>query len=259
MSKHLSLLLSVALLLSCNAVDDSSIERLPTLRVMSYNIHHGEGMDGNIDLERIAGVISRENPDLVALQEVDRFCTRSGNRDMAAELGELLGMEHVFGKAMDFQGGEYGLAVLSKLPIMETRVHELPEGDEPRRALEVRVRIGSLPKQVSFISIHNSWNGEDVRVKQIEELLRSLGEFDHPAILAGDFNARRGNDSMMLLLRSDWEILDIKLEKGAFPSEHDSQIDFFVIRNLPQASVESRVIDETIASDHRPIFSEIVF
>lgn len=259
MPKHLSVLLSVALLLSCNAGDDSSIEKHPVLRVMSYNIHHGEGMDGNIDLERIARVISRENPDLVALQEVDRFCTRSGNRDMAAELGELLGMEHIFGKAMDFQGGEYGLAVLSKQPIMGTRLHKLPKGDEPRRALEVRVKIGNHPKLISFISIHNSWNSEDVRAKQIEELLRSLGEFDHPIILAGDFNARRENDSMKLLSQADWEILGFQSKKRPDPTEHESQIDFFVTRNLPHTSVESRVIDETIASDHRPIFVEIVF
>ena len=226
---------------------------------MSYNIHHGEGMDGIIDIDRIAKIISTENPDLVALQEVDKFCTRSGKRDMAAELGELLGMEHIFGKAMDFQGGEYGLAVLSKLPIKESKLHFLPEGDEPRRALEVTIRVGDYPDPISFISIHNSWTGEEIRVKQVTELLKSLGERDHPVVLAGDFNARRDHDSMKLLGDAGWKILRSRLEGMPDSTLSESQIDFFVIRNLPVISVESVVIDETIASDHRPIFAEIVF
>ena len=259
MQKHLSLLISVILFFSCNTSNDKSIEKHQVLRVLSYNIHHGEGMDGKIDIERIAKVISTENPDLVALQEVDKFCTRSGDRDMAAELGQLLGMEHLFGKAMDFQGGEYGLAVLSKLPIMETRLHQLPKGDEPRCALEVKVKIGSYPRLISFICIHNSWNSEEIRTKQIKELLKSLGELDHPVVLAGDFNAKRKDESMQLLKHADWKILSYQSKKMSVSTAPDSQIDFFVISNLPYASVESVVIDETIASDHRPIFAEIVF
>ena len=258
-SKLLSLLVSATLFFCCNASNDISIEKHQILRVMSYNIHHGEGMDGNIDIERIAKVISKENPDLVALQEVDKFCTRSGARDMAAELGKLLGMEHIFGKAMNFQGGEYGLAVLSKLPIMETRLHLLPKGDEPRCALEVKIKTGSYPKQVSFISIHNSWTSENVRIKQIQELLKLLGELDHPVILAGDFNAKREDESMKLLTRADWKILSFQSIKMSNSAAPDSQIDFFAISNLPFISVESVVTDETIASDHRPIFAEIVF
>ena len=259
MQKLLILLISVVLFLSCNACNDISIEKHQVLRVLSYNIHHGEGMDGKIDIERIAKVISTENPDLVALQEVDKFCTRSGDIDMAAELGQLLGMEHLFGKAMDFQGGEYGLAVLSKLPIMGTRLHQLPKGDEPRCALEVKVKIGSYPRLVSFICIHNSWNSEEIRTKQIKELLKSLGELDHPVVLAGDFNANRKDESMRLLKHADWKILSYQSKKMSVSTAPDSQIDFFVISNLPYASVESVVIDETIASDHRPIFAEIVF
>ena len=258
MQKHLCLLLSAVLFLSCIASSAKEIEKHHILRVMSYNIHHGEGMDGKIDIERIAKVISKENPDLVALQEVDKFCTRSGKRDMAAELSELLGMEHIFGKAMDFQGGEYGLAVLSKLPIVEKSLHRLPKGDEPRCALEVKVKIGNYPNLVSFICIHNSWNSEDIRIKQTNKLLELLGELDHPVVLAGDFNAKREDDPMMILKHADWTILSYQSKKMSVYAAPDSQIDFFVISDFPHTSVESRVVDETIASDHRPIFAEII-
>ena len=255
---QLCLLLSAVLFLSCVAGNDKPIEKQFILRLMSYNIHHGEGIDGKIDIERIAKVISKENPDLVALQEVDKKCARSGDRDIAAELGELLGMEHIFGKAMDFQGGEYGLAILSKLPIMETSLHQLPKGDEPRCALEAKVKIGNYPKLVSFVCIHNSWKSEDIRIDQIKGLLKSLGELDHPAVLAGDFNAKRKDESMHLLKHADWKILSYQSKKMSVYAEPDSQIDFFVINNFPHTSAESNVVDETIASDHSPIFAEII-
>lgn len=259
MNKQLSLLISAVLLLSCLPGHTEDIEKHHIIRMISYNIHHGEGRDGIIDIKRIAEVIAQEDPDLVALQEVDKNCARSGKRDLAAELGKLLGMQHIFGKAMDFQGGEYGLAILSKLPVIETNIHQLPKGDEPRRALEVKVKLGNYPKLVSYISIHNSWTNEDIRIKQIKKLLRLLGKPEHPTILAGDFNAKRGDDSLQLLKHAGWKILNSQIDKISDARASDPQIDFFVISNFSYQSVKSYVIDETLASDHRPIFAEIVF
>ena len=74
------------------------------VRVLTYNIHHGEGMDGRIDLVRQAEILNREAPDLVALQEVDRGTKRSGGVDQLAELGRLTGLTPTFGRAIDFQG-----------------------------------------------------------------------------------------------------------------------------------------------------------
>ncbi|MBT8045323.1 MAG: hypothetical protein KJO79_10270, partial [Verrucomicrobiae bacterium] len=83
------------------------------LRVLSYNIHHGVGLDGKLDLGRIAKVIRKQNPDLVALQEVDKLVTRSDKTDQAVVLAKYLGLHVVFGKSIDFQGGVYGNAILS--------------------------------------------------------------------------------------------------------------------------------------------------
>src|SRR5690606_14987157 len=87
------------------------------VRVMAYNIHHCLGIDGELDVERIAGVINAANPDLVTLQEVDNRTERSDRVDQAAELGRLTGMHARFGRAIDHQGGEYGQAILSRWPI----------------------------------------------------------------------------------------------------------------------------------------------
>ena len=87
---------------------------------MTYNIHHGRGIDGEVDLERIAEVIIDEEADIVGLQEVDVGVERSGRINIAKKLSTLTGLEYVvFGKNIDHQGGDYGNATLSKYPITE--------------------------------------------------------------------------------------------------------------------------------------------
>src|ERR1700687_6094305 len=66
------------------------------VRVMTYNIHVGVGMDKKMDLQRIADVINQEHPDLVALQEVDRGVKRTHGVDEIAELGRMTRMEYAF-------------------------------------------------------------------------------------------------------------------------------------------------------------------
>jgi endonuclease/exonuclease/phosphatase family metal-dependent hydrolase len=237
-------------------------ESAPALRVASYNIRHGEGVDRKIDLKRIAGVINALQPDLVALQEVDKTCSRSGNQDLAAELGRLTGMHHRFGKFMDFQGGEYGMAILSRLPIVKAVRHPLPAGAEPRCALEVKVRAPAITVPLSFVCIHNDWTDERIRVNQVQALLAALGGHANPIILAGDFNGERSDASMALLEQAGWRILE--KNKGeqdkTFPSgDPGVEIDFVVLKRLPVAAVEHQVIHETVASDHRPILAVMTF
>ena len=225
------------------------------LRVFSYNIKHGQGMDGKIDLERVAAVIASKKPDLVALQEVDKNCKRSGNRDIAAELGKLLGMEHRFGKSIDHDGGEYGVAVLSKLPITGMNHYKLPGGDERRTALELQVTVKGMSEPVSFVSIHNDWSTEEVRTGQVAALLEGLKEVKHPVILAGDFNGELGDGSMKLLAKEGWKILDKKGVKTAPSDDPKVEIDFVVTRGMKAKLIEHAAIEERVVSDHWPIFA----
>jgi len=124
------------------------------LRVAAYNIKHGQGMDGEVDLERVADVLRALDADVITLQEMDRGVERTEGVDQATRLGELLGMDAYFGDFMPYQGGHYGMAVLSRLPVVASRNHRLPDGDEPRSALEVRVAVGSGGTEVSVVGIH---------------------------------------------------------------------------------------------------------
>ena len=81
---------------------------------MTYNIHVGVGMDKKLDLQRIADVINKERPDLVGLQEVDRGVKRTEGKDEIVELAAMTRMDYAFAHNLDYQGGQYGVAILSR-------------------------------------------------------------------------------------------------------------------------------------------------
>ena len=118
--------------------------RTDTVRILTYNIAHGLGADERINLERTARAISAALPDLVALQEVDSATQRTGNADQPARLAAFTRMDaYYFGRAMPYDGGAYGVAILSDLPVASFRTHALPaaEGHEPRAVLEARIAL----------------------------------------------------------------------------------------------------------------------
>ena len=235
---------------------DSSGER-NSLKILSYNIKHGRGMDGKVDLPRIAKVIGSLSPDLVTLQEVDKNCTRSGSIDLTRELARILKMEGRFGKFMDFQGGEYGMAVLSRFPILSHQVHVLPRGAEPRCALEARINPGQDWGEFRLFGIHHDWTRENLRISQCESLLQKIGKETVPVVLAGDFNAGRKAQSVRLLNDSGFEILTNDLI-NTFPSDKPRvEIDFIMSKGLPFTRFTHRVVAEKIASDHRPVLVEL--
>ena len=141
MNEHspIPLLLTLLLLTGCVATDPSSDGR-PSLTVLAYNIHHGEGVDKRLDLRRIAALIVETGADVVALQEIDDGCRRTDGLDQARRLAELTGMHHAFGPFFDYQGGRYGMALLSRLPMEDVRNIRLPDGAEPRAALAATVQ-----------------------------------------------------------------------------------------------------------------------
>jgi endonuclease/exonuclease/phosphatase family metal-dependent hydrolase len=225
-----------------------------TLRIAAYNVKHGLGMDSVIDLERVADVLRPLDADVITLQEVDRGVERSSGVDQAARLAELLGMSAHFGAFMPYQGGEYGMAVLSRLPVVGVDNVRLPDGEEPRTALEVRVAAGVQGRVVSIVGIHLYRTPEERRA-QADSLSTYLESVEHPVVLAGDFNSRRGDVVLSALTADDWFVVDKDGERETFPSDRPQrEIDFVMLRPASAFEVvEHRVIDERVASDHRPL------
>lgn len=226
-----------------------------TLRVVTYNLHHGEGTDGKLDLPRIAAVITALKPDLVALQELDVRTGRTGRVDQPQRLGELTGLHAAFGRAMDYDGGQYGNAVLSRWPIRSTRTHALPtaEGHEPRCVLEVVVRAGDGPV-VTFLSTHLDHKPDgSVCVRQAQHLAALYADATGPVILAGDLNAVP--DSPPVRALRAWD--DLTAGRGLLTSPSKGakrQIDYVLARPAGKFKVvEARAVDEPVASDHRPV------
>ena len=225
------------------------------LRILTYNIHHGVGTDGVLDLERLAAVIDRAKPDLVALQEVDVGADRSQRLDEPSELGRLTGLTSAFGVAMPYDGGEYGEAVLSRLPLLHVENHALParEGSEPRAALAVRVRPRPDADEIVFVATHLDHQDDPAdRLAQIAALREVIRDEPRDLILAGDLNATPDSDEMSRL--SDF--VDAGRDAGpTYPSDTaERRIDYVLLREpTPWRVVEATVIDERVASDHRPL------
>lgn len=222
------------------------------LRVLSWNIHHGVGTDGRLDLPRIAGVIRSASPDLVALQEVDQGCSRSGGVDQTAELARLTGLTGHFGRAMDFGGGRYGQAILSKHPVAATRVHPLPGDGEPRIAFSAEIlRDGT---RFQFVTLHLELT-EEIRVRQATHLSR-LPDLSPLIILCGDFNAPPESPSMRIFA-TKWAFLPKAEPRLTQPADQPTdEIDHFLAKGFT-ADGPAQVLPEAVASDHRPIVVEL--
>jgi endonuclease/exonuclease/phosphatase family metal-dependent hydrolase len=230
-----------------------SLER-PELRVLTYNIHHGRGTDGQVDLERIAEVILSTRPDLVALQEVDRRTGRSNNADQAQVLAIATGMEAYFGRAIDYDGGEYGEAVLLGLESGAPRTYPLPAspGLEDRAALAVPVRLPT-GEELVFVGTHLDHTKDPAQRLTQSIALTALFSEQDAIILVGDLNAEVGSPPLERLLKI-FERAGGRKPLPTFPSDQPRKSIDHVLFRLPGWSVKSiRIVDTPHASDHAPL------
>ncbi len=225
------------------------------LRVVSYNIRHGRGMDDTVNLPRTAAVLRGLTPDIVGLQEVDELVQRSGRVDEAATLGRALGMEHAFGSFMDYQGGRYGLAILSRFPIARTFAIDVPKGNEPRIALVAELRLPG-GRSVMAINVHFDWVENDAfRFAQASRLTQYLDTLSLPYILLGDFNDEPGSRTLALFQQRAVEARKPADDHFTFSSTAPTkEIDFIFAAPARAWRVQgARPVTEPMASDHRPV------
>jgi endonuclease/exonuclease/phosphatase family metal-dependent hydrolase/quercetin dioxygenase-like cupin family protein len=228
-----------------------------TLRVAAYNIRHGRGGDGEVDLERIAEVLRELDADVITLQEVDDRTERTGGVDQVARLADLLGHEGFHGPHRPYQGGWYGNAVLARVPIVDARTHPIPPASGSALSV-LEVGVEAAPgTTVSVVSVHLA-GSEAERLAQADSLTRWFAGGVRPVVLAGDFNDRP-DGPVLERLRRDWWVLEKVGSPLTFPADDpDREIDFVMVS--PGAGLEvreHRVVEERVASDHRPILAEL--
>jgi len=241
-----------------------------TLRVMTWNIHHGEGTDKKVDVDRIAKVILREKPDVVALQEIDRGVERSGKIDIITRLADLTDMTYAFGKTIDFQGGEYGNAFLTRFPILEERNRRfgLIQPGEQRGLLQLILDVRGEEVVVANTHLESSSN-DSARASSIGELRTTLrGYSPRPVVVCGDFNDEP-ESRVMTELKKDYADSWATLGRGegfTFPSDTPKRrIDYVLVLNNSKpdsafAAVQLRPLSARVlqssASDHLPLLVE---
>jgi len=234
-----------------------------SLKLMSYNVHHCNppSKQGMIDVDAVAAVIKKENPDIVALQEIDFNTGRSGKINQAAQLALKAGYSSFFfARAIDFDGGQYGIAILSKYPLSNTQVHRLPTdekmGGEPRVLATATVTLPGNKVLTIGCTHLDAENDPASRLMQVSEINRIAGKITTPFVIAGDFNAAEGSTVIDILDKNF--IRTCRQCQPTFPDSDARAIDFIAYRPQEHFSVgEHRVIPETYASDHFPIVATL--
>lgn len=231
------------------------------LKIMSYNIHIGNppSKPGHIDMEAIIKAIKSEDPDLIALQEVDVNTARSGKINQADIIARKLGMNFFFAKAIDHDGGDYGVALLSKFPISETKIHRLTtvagSGGEPRVIATARIQLKN-GKYIRFGATHLDHLKNPInRDVQIEEINKIGLEEKLPFIIAGDLNAVTESSEIQKLDQVFMRTCN-KCEPTFPVVTPNRTIDFIAFKKTDKFSVIShRVVQEHYASDHLPVLA----
>lgn len=235
-----------------------------TIRVLTYNIHAGKDAQGQLSIPAIAALIDSLQPDFVFLQEVDRRTTRANGEDHLAQLQQLTHMQSAFAKSLDFQGGDYGIALLSRWPIDSASTIPLvvqpPEersggSHEPRVALHAVLRAPGGPLHV--ITTHIDASGTSTYRKQevvdlLAHLKRSLPA-GAPVVFGGDLNSRPASDeinAISLSLTDAWATCGSPPGETFPAAKPDRRIDYIFFRHAQ--CLHARV-PESQASDHRPL------
>lgn len=240
-------------------------EPAPTrITLVCWNIHHGRGADRRVDLDRIANVLRRADPDVVALQEVDVGVARTARLDLPRELARRLGMQPLFGHNLDFQGGRYGNALLTRLKIERWHNHRFTmlRAGEQRGVLCATLRTAAGP--LTVLVTHLDYRRDDrERLAHVRELRRIAASTTGPLVIAGDFNADPGSAVHRAALdwtHDAWRCVGTGAG-NTYPADRPrKRIDWVLLpRVTPGVDVSSaRVEVDRTASDHRPLRVQFV-
>jgi endonuclease/exonuclease/phosphatase family metal-dependent hydrolase len=231
-----------------------------TIRVMTYNIHVGIGMDKKLDLPRIAEVINKEKPDLVGLQEVDRGVQRTQRIDEIAELSKLTRMDYAFAFNLPYQGGQYGVAILSRFPIKATEHRLYKNLREAERRGFIRAEVNVHGRTLHFVTTHLDYQYDDGRIFEAQQMLAGLENVNGPLIVVGDFNdiPAGGTYKLMRSLFADAWAERSGDDGFSYPADKPAKrIDYIFTRSSDPIRMKRAWVVTTLASDHIPVVADL--
>ncbi len=226
----------------------STVHAQEYIKLMTYNVRNSKGMDNVMDCRRAASAIRAQAPDVVAVQELDSMTRRSGYKYILGEIADYAGMHAMYFPAIEFDGGKYGIGILSKDKPISVHGYPLPGREEERALLIAEF------EDFIFACTHLSLTEED-RMKSLEIIGEKAKDCSKPFYLAGDLNDVPGS-AFITALQKNFIILN-KLESNTFPAPvPERTLDYIAVWKVtaPKLAVASRaVVDEPVASDHRPV------
>ena len=223
-----------------------------SLTMMTYNVHQSFGMDNKLDVAEIASTIGKADPDIIGIQEADAGRVPSLSVEQVLSLSRGLNMHSAYGPSW---GDTYGVAVLSKYPIVEQRRYLLSSAEQQRACLESRIDLGD--QTLTFFSVHLGLNPQE-RERQLDELLVYTADAPAPKVLVGDFNANPGSHEIGRVLEQFDNAFAVAGTGTGYTSPADAPqetIDYIFVS--PDISVLSAEIIPSLASDHLPVVARI--
>lgn len=219
------------------------------IRILSYNIRNAKGMDNVTDYKRIANIITQSKASVIALQELDSVTQRSKGVDVLKELATITGMYASYGAAIAFQGGKYGVGVLSKEKPLAQKTVSLPGTEEPRVLLIVEF------KEYVVFCTHFSLTEKD-RISSVKIIQQQMQTYKKPVVLAGDLNDTPDSETIKAL-RLHFQLLSHTGQ--SFPADQPDRCIDYILSHTDSKVMLYRfeVLNEPLASDHRPVLVEV--
>ena len=232
------------------AIACQKLQQSVEIRVLDFNTHRSYGGIGTVAAE-----IAAVDPDIVLLQEIDRFKGSTGNIDQAAYFADALGMDHAFGANVRSGNGEYGVAILSRFEILSSENYLLPNapGGEQRGLLGVGVEIGGQEVRIYNTHLQNKLPG--LREAQARHIAGILANEENPIILGGDMNAMINTGTLApltSLLVDAWSVSSGP--EGTGPN--GSRIDFLLAS--PTIKPQRAQVLRSSISDHARLYADFV-
>ena len=238
----------------------------PELTIASFNIAAGKVSSA----QEIAEAIKAMDVDIVALQEVDKLTARSGQVDQLKEIEKITGMKGVFCRAIDFDGGEYGLSILSKYPVTLEKILELPSGQREQRIGCIgNVEVPNFSAPITIINTHlDTKENPQVRLEQIRELNDRTMEMRGIKILLGDMNDVYSTPNMTELTKYWNPVTPFNSDHRTWPSVNpEIGVDYIFTSNAQRWDIDELKVPEGMevwsdvnwaeVSDHLPIYTKL--
>jgi len=249
------------------------MKKISSLRVMSFNIRNARSMDGEVNLQNIASEIQRSGADIIGLQEIDRFLLRSNTSDQPAELAKLLQMHVCYSPSEDRNhtsntsayiresdaktgmNGQYGIAILSRFPIIAHQFQYLP-GDKERRSL-LRAEIEVDGERLTFFNTHLGLTEEEKNL-QVDALVKTIKSTSGAIVLLGDFNIKQENP---LLAKLSALLPKVLLAENVTTFAGKKGVIVQIDHLFTNLALQKNAAwtQPTEASDHHPVLAQLKF